>query len=382
MSGLYIHIPFCRSKCIYCDFYSVGERLALWPDYVDALLAEAAARADELAAEPVSTIYIGGGTPSLLPASEFARLSEGLLKLAGPVEEFTVEVNPDDVTVQLADVWQKCGVNRVSMGVQSFVDSELSVIGRRHDAAAAIHAFELLRSRFHNISLDLMFGLPGQTIDSFRYSVEKALQLRPEHISAYSLMYEERTALTRLRDAGKIEEASEVDSNQMFELLTSMLTDAGYEQYEISNYARPGFRSRHNSSYWRGERYIGLGPAAHSYDGTNLRSANRHDVKAYINYRLAGRGETPRESELLSDDELREEMIMTRLRTREGIDIADFRRRFGDEAMGCLIRRADKWISNGNMILELDGASWPPAGRLALTRSGIMISDEIMADLF
>lgn len=374
MAGVYVHIPFCRRKCVYCDFYSVGERRAVWPDYVGALLREASSRIRELRGEQVRTIYIGGGTPSLLPCDEFGRLVDGLVSLTGPADEFTIEVNPDDVTEEKVGNWRDYGVNRVSMGVQSMVDSELKAIGRRHDAATAEHAFEILRSRFDNISIDLMFGLPGQTVGSFMHSVGKVISLGPEHISAYSLMYEERTAITRMRDAGQLREMPEEISCAMFGKLSDALTGAGYEQYEISNYARPGFRSRHNSAYWCGEPYLGLGPAAHSYDGGRLRRANKPDVKAYLDCWLRRNRAEPAEFETLTDVELREEMIMTRLRTREGIDLADFRRRFGDEETGALLRRAAKWIDAGDIGSD--------EGSVALTKSGVMISDEIMADLF
>ena len=374
MAGVYVHIPFCRRKCVYCDFYSVGERRVVWSDFVGALLREAYARISELRGEPVCTIYIGGGTPSLLPCDEFGRLVDGLLSLTGSVDEFTIEVNPDDVTDEKVDFWRDKGVNRVSMGVQSMVDSELKAIGRRHDAAAAMHAFDILRGRFDNVSIDLMFGLPWQTVDSFQYSVNKVIALGPEHISAYSLMYEERTAITRMRDAGQLREVPEEISGEMFRQLSETLAGAGYEQYEISNYSRPGFRSRHNSAYWRGEPYLGLGPAAHSYDGERQRRANVPDVKAYVDYWMRGGQKEPAEFETLTDLELREEMIMTRLRTREGIDLAEFRRRFGDEESAWLQRRAAKWIDAGNLTVN-DGC-------VALTKSGVMISDEIMADLF
>ncbi len=373
MSGVYVHVPFCRRRCIYCDFYSVGERLAPWSDYVSALLGEARVRVPQMVVAP-TTLYIGGGTPSLIPADEFARLSKGLSALTGEVGEFTIEVNPDDVTEDMARLWRGCGVNRLSMGVQSLDDGELRAICRRHDAAQARKAYEILRRHFGNISLDLMFGLPGQTVESFRRSVGGVVSMNPEHISAYSLMYEERTALTRMRDSGMIAEAAEEDSQTMFMELSEALSLAGYEQYEISNYSKPGYRSQHNSSYWRGEEYVGLGAAAHSYDGARLRKANHPDYKAYIDYWLAKKGECPAETETLSDDELREEMIMTRLRTREGLPLADFTARFGESATRRLLAAARPWLTARHLTLT-------PA-HLTLTQTGIMISDEIILSLF
>lgn len=375
MAGVYIHIPFCARKCVYCDFYSVGARLADWPRLVSALLDEARVRVPELtgAGAKCDTLYIGGGTPSLLPPGEFGRLAAGVLSLTGPVSEFTVEVNPDDVTGELADAWRGAGIDRVSMGVQSLVDDELRAIGRRHDSRRAREAYDTLRRRFGNVSLDLMFGLPGQTRRSLRESVAGVIDMRPEHVSVYSLMYEERTALTRMRDSGRIDETPEEESAAMFADITEMLDSAGYEQYEISNYSLPGFRSRHNSAYWSGEAYVGLGPAAHSYDGLRTRRANAPDVRAYISRWLDGGGDAVT-VETLTDDELREEMIMTRLRTRGGIPLEEFRRRFGAVAFRSLLSASRRWVAAG-LMEERDGA-------LALSRRGVMVSDEIIVSLF
>lgn len=375
MAGVYIHIPFCARKCVYCDFYSVGARMADWPRLVSALLDEARVRVPELtgAGPKCDTLYIGGGTPSLLPPGEFGRLAAGVLSLTGPVSEFTVEVNPDDVTGELADAWRGAGVDRVSMGVQSLVDGELRAIGRRHDSRRAREAYDTLRRRFGNVSLDLMFGLPGQTRRSLRESVAGVIDMRPEHVSVYSLMYEERTALTRMRDSGRIDETPEEESAAMFADITEMLDAAGYEQYEISNYSLPGFRSRHNSAYWSGEPYVGLGPAAHSYDGLRTRRANAPDVRAYISRWLDGGGDAVT-VETLTDDELREEMIMTRLRTRGGIPLEEFRRRFGAVAFRSLLSASRRWVAAG-LMEERDGT-------LALSRRGVMVSDEIIVSLF
>ena len=289
--------------------------------------------------------------------------------------EFTIEVNPDDVTEALADVWASAGVNRVSMGVQTLVDSELKAIGRRHDAATARHAYDILRSRFDNISLDLMFGLPSQTMDSLAVTLDGFMAIAPEHISAYSLMYEERTALTRLRDMGRIHEADEQDSVAMFRTISSRLAAAGYEQYEISNYARPGFRSRHNSDYWQSLPYIGLGPGAHSFDGMDTRTWNHPDARAYMAAMERGCDRpSVMDSENLTEDELREEMIMTRLRTRRGLDLHEYGDRFGLQALASLTARAKPIAARG--LLHTDGS------RLALTQAGIMVSDDIISDLF
>ncbi len=381
---VYVHIPFCRRKCIYCDFFSVGERLADWPGLVDSLLREARIRADSFGSHTPgvpSSLYIGGGTPSLMPVEELLRLSAGLSELFpdGPVE-FTVEVNPDDVSEEKVAAWCAAGVNRVSMGVQSLMDTELKAICRRHTAVDAVKAYGLLRRSFRNISLDLIFGLPGQTSDSLRRTVDGFLDMAPEHISAYSLMYEERTALTRMRDRGTIGETAETDSVEMFAMVSDMLAGAGYEQYEISNYAREGFRSIHNSSYWKGLPYIGLGPGAHSYDGLRTRRANLPDLAAW---RGGDETDFPFSEETLTDDELREEYIMTRLRTREGIPLDEFGRKFGSVERDRLLRKAGRFMEgtvrrNPQPLLTLcdDGKF------LSLTRAGIMVSDEVISSLF
>jgi oxygen-independent coproporphyrinogen-3 oxidase len=304
-----------------------------------------------------------------MPADEFARLAEAAISRVPDVTEFTIEVNPDDVTEQKALLWRDCGVNRVSMGVQSLCDEELQFIGRRHTAVQAVAAANILRERFENISLDLMFGLPGQSLESFRDSVKGVVALNPDHISAYSLMYEERTAITTLRDSGRLEEADENLSVEMYRMLRGLLMDAGFEQYELSNYARPGRRSLHNSMYWLGLPYIGIGPAAHSYDGLRTRRANLPDIRRYMADPL-----TNFEEEKLSDDELREEMIMTRLRTREGLSLSEFSQRFGVAAEKNLLAAAADSIPAGDLQLS--------NGSISLTESGVMISDEIISSLF
>lgn len=255
--GLYIHVAYCRKKCIYCDFFSAGERIADWHRYVDAIIREFKERISEMA-WPLRTIYIGGGTPSLMPVEEFHRLCAELSPYMDRVEEFTIEVNPEDVDETRLEAWKEAGVNRLSMGIQTFSDTSLKAIGRTHSASDSMKAYHMARIYFDNISIDLMFGLPGQTVEMWEADVDKAIELRPKHISAYSLMYEQGTALTVLRDSGRVKEIEDEISEQMFRILIKKIKEAGYEHYEISNFALPGFRSRHNSSYWVQMPYIGL----------------------------------------------------------------------------------------------------------------------------
>ena len=373
--GIYVHFPFCRSKCLYCDFYSLPVKEADWERFAVAVENEYRLRVDAGEKGILRSLYLGGGTPSLAPSEVIRRLRE---MVKGPVGEFTIEVNPEDVSEEKATGWKDAGVNRISMGVQSLDDSELRRVGRRHTGEDARRACDILRPYFDNVSLDLMFGLPGQNIKSLENTIDGFLDMRPEHISAYSLMYEERSALTRLRDAGRIEELPEEASVEMFRLLNHKLREGGYERYEISNYSLPGRRSRHNSNYWKGYPYIGLGPGAHSYDGQDRRSYNIPDLKRYLEvWGEEGnrKPESVREEEILSKEELREELLLTRLRMKEGLDTAEYAARFGEREMRELLRKAERYISAGQ--LELIGEK-----ELTLTEEGVMISDEIISSLF
>lgn len=398
MAGIYVHIPFCKSKCIYCDFYSRPAVAPRWTALRVALQRELDHKLQNLPpsfADSPLTLYFGGGTPSMMPPEEFRLLSYYIKESMRPlfpnleISEFTIEVNPDDVTPELSRIWRDCGVNRVSMGVQSLRDEELRVIGRRHSAQRARDAYDTLRRDFDNISLDLMFGLPTQSLESLAETLDGFIDMQPQHISAYSLTYEERTALWRLRDAGKIQEADEELSVEMFELITDRLRRAGYERYEISNYSLPGYRSRHNSAYWRGIPYIGLGPSAHSFDGQSLRTRNLPDTAAYIKYfenisnirNISNISNIPPaspasyfETERLSREELREEYILTSLRTVEGLSLAHYESAFGAAALRRLLRAARPHLAAATLRLS-------PAS-LVLTDSGVMISDEIILSLF
>lgn len=370
-------------KCIYCDFYSVGDRIADWSGYVDALIAELNHRISELPL-PLQTIYIGGGTPSLMPRKDFLRLCEALKPYMDDVEEFTIEVNPDDVTPEMLRVWRQGRVNRLSMGIQSFDDNLLKAIRRRHSADTARNAYNMAREVFDNVSVDLIYGLPGQTLEIWRKDVEEAISMGPQHISSYSLMYEEGTALTLLRDRGVVSETPEDTSEEMMRILIAMLHHAGYEHYEISNFALPGFRSRHNSSYWQGTPYLGLGPSAHSYDGNRTRSANKADIRAYLkrwqgckdNGEATDNGMIQDEvltREILSEEELLEEHVMLRLRTREGIDLEEFRKSFGESALERLLKNGEKYLADGSLVLS--------AGHLFIAEDAMLISDAIILAL-
>lgn len=306
MAGLYIHIPFCRHKCAYCDFYSGPLRGFRATEYADALMEELRERSRY---DRFETVYIGGGTPSTMDPqllAPFLQLGTG---------ERTIEVNPEDVTPETAYKWLEAGANRVSMGVQSLIDGELEAVGRRHSASQAIEAYRTLRREgFENISLDLIYGLPQQTPHSWRQSLMQLLDLLPEHLSAYSLSYEAGTLLHTRLLTGKIHETAEEDVVEMYETLCEETRRAGMEHYEISNFAMPGFHSRHNSSYWNSTPYLGLGPGAHSFDG-NVRGFNPPHLGEYMkNPAAAFRIEEE------TDTERHNDMIMTALRTARGLN--------------------------------------------------------------
>lgn len=379
MSGIYIHIPYCRKKCLYCDFYTGGLRIADWRGYTDSIINELEIRKDELKETP-KTLYLGGGTPSLIPESDFNRLIKSLNKNLdlSNIREFTIEVNPEDVTEDKIEIWKQGGVNRVSIGVQSFNYQELSTVGRTHDSMQAENAVLRLQREFKNVSVDLMFGLPGQTPDSYRQSLEKVISIRPTHLSSYSLMLEEGTALTMLVDRKDILLPDESSWNEMQRITDEKLQEVGYERYEISNYCLKGFESQHNSSYWNGEPYLGLGCGAHSYDGNSIRRWNPNDIKGYIKF--YGRKEKIEknnnffEEEILEEKELIEEMILTRLRTKGGISLAQFKSKFGEKEADKLKIKARPFLETGLLKETADG--------LSMTDKGYPISDLIIRELF
>ena len=373
--GLYVHIPFCRNKCLYCDFYTGGVRIARWNEYVDSLLAELVSRENEMNFE-VSTLYLGGGTPSLMPTLELLRLVKGINKISKreKYEEFTIEVNPEDVTDEKIEAWRECGVSRISLGVQTLNDSELKNIGRRHSKADVEEAYDKLTNTFNNISLDVMFGIPGQTIDSYRETLKNIIKLSPSHISSYSLMLEEGTAMTLLAREGKIILPDEDEWIEMTRLTNTLLQKAGYIRYETSNYAKPGKESRHNLKYWKGNPYIGLGPGAHSYNGDRVRRGNPNDLKGYIDrFYKGGNMERFFDEEILGEEEIREEMLMTRLRMKEGLDLKEYYERFGEKRGEILVAQAEKLQKTGFMKLEKE--------KVSLTDEGYLISDSIILKL-
>lgn len=377
--GLYIHVPFCQSRCIYCDFYSTIFGRDMQRAYVDALCREMAERRGEAEHHAVPTVYFGGGTPSMLPDDALEQVLTALRSAFHVIDEaeLTLEANPDDVTPERAARWRAMGINRVSLGVQSFQDAILTVLRRRHTAAEARQAVQtLVAAGLTNVSIDLIYGLPGHDLTLWRQDVAEALALPVTHLSAYALTIEEGTALAAMRTMGTVGEVDEEDSLSMYELLLDATAQAGFEHYEISNFSRPGYRSRHNGSYWRGTPYIGLGPGAHSFDGNGTRRQNLPDVKRYTAALLATPARpTPAMVERLSAAERADERIFTALRTCDGLDLHRLAADFGNDICRTVLSAAAPHIAAGRLVHDA------AHDVLRLSRRGLFVSDDVMSDL-
>jgi putative oxygen-independent coproporphyrinogen III oxidase len=372
MAGLYIHIPFCKSRCIYCDFYSTTHP-EMQAEYTAAVCHEMELRKNYLPSG-LSTIYIGGGTPSQLSRENISEIFDTIYNKVYHVDkdaEVTMECNPDDITDDFARMLGTMPINRISMGAQTFNDERLHFIRRRHTSEQVNEAIHRLRQAgIDNISIDLMYGFPGETVEEWELDVEKAISLEVEHISAYSLMYEEGTPLYKMLREGKVREVDEEVSRAMYECLIDMLTRAGYEHYEISNFARPGFRSQHNSSYWRQVPYIGIGAAAHSFN-IKSRQWNVADMRTYIN--SIKKDTIPFEQEMLTSEMRYNDTVFTALRTSEGVDLQLLESTFGKEKARYCLEMAKPHLDNNRLRIT--------GNHLTLTRQGIFVSDDIMSDL-
>lgn len=372
MAGLYIHVPFCAKRCIYCDFFTSTNQDSK-AAYVDAVCKELVLRKDYLKGETLRTIYFGGGTPSQLSAKDFERIFETIRQHYNTetCEEVTLEANPDDMTQEYVYSLRNLPFNRVSMGVQSFQPADLIFLNRRHDRQQAINAVATCKANgLSNISIDLIYGLPGQTPEEWNCNLEEAIALNVPHISAYHLIYEEGTRLTKLKSAGKVIPVSEEFSEDFFTVLIDKLNKAGYLHYEISNFAQPGCFSKHNSSYWDETIYIGIGPSAHSFDGES-RQWNIASMKRYLSGIESGVPDV--EKELLDANTKYNEYIITGLRTMWGIQLNRIEENYGKEKKEFCLTQASSYINNGLLLREGD--------ILKLSPHGIFISDRIMSDL-
>lgn len=372
MAGIYLHIPFCKTRCIYCDFYSTTR--SEWTDrYVEALCTELTRRKDYLQGEPVHTIYMGGGTPSQLSEEHFRKLFHTLQQVYGleQCHEITLEANPDDLTEEYTAMLKTLPFNRISMGIQTFHEDTLRLLHRRHTGAQAIRAVELCRKAgFQNISIDLIYGLPGENDFRWNQDLQQAIQLQVEHISAYHLTYEEGTPLYDMLHQHSVQEVDEESSLRFFTSLMDTLKDAGYEHYEISNFCKPGFHSRHNTAYWQGIAYLGCGPSAHSFNGSS-RQWNKASLSAYMNG--IEQDTCIYETEQLDVYTRYNECVMTGLRTQKGISLKQLHDTFGMQLKDYCLRNADTYLKNGQLEIHNE--------YLRLTRAGIFISDGIMSDL-
>jgi oxygen-independent coproporphyrinogen-3 oxidase len=327
MSGLYLHIPFCRKRCTYCDFHFSTTFENYRSDLISALIRELILRSSE-SKGPLQTIYFGGGTPSILTESELCLIFEtiGQNYIVAPDAEISFEANPEDINLENLASWKATGINRLSVGLQTFSDADLQWMNRAHQVIDGLKGIQLAqRLGFDNISVDLIYGLPGQSLDAWEASLAAVFELRVQHLSAYCLTIEPRTTLNHLVRKKKLQPADEVLQSEQFLTLIAKAKAFGFEQYEISNFSLPGFHSKHNSSYWKFHDYIGIGPSAHSFDGSKRRWNVRNNT---IYTKNVGKNETWFESEYLSDNEYRNEQILLGLRTIWGLDIRTLKSEF------------------------------------------------------
>ncbi len=370
MAGIYIHIPFCKRLCAYCDFYK-SVRLALMDGVVQTMQHELHERRGYLHDQKIETLYFGGGTPSLLSVKQVQELKQCVERLfdCSALQEVTLEANPDDLTPDYLQGLRNAGINRLSIGIQSLDDEELRWMNRRHTAQQAVQAVQEARQAgFTNLTADLIFGVPGFGETVLRRNIEQILALGVEHISAYHLTIEPDTALGRRLERGDLSPVDEGVSEQEFALVHNMLTEAGYEHYEISNFARPGFRARHNSSYWHGKEYLGIGPGAHSFDGVSRRWST-DTVESY-----GQDGRFACETEQLSERDHCNEYLMTALRTCEGVSLHHFNEQFGSARLERLLDEADPLLSEG--LLKRQG------DRLLIPSEHFLVSDQVIGTLF
>ena len=372
MAGIYLHIPFCKKRCIYCDFFSTtqSEKKAA---YIDALCRELTLRKTYIGNEPVETIYLGGGTPSQLDQKDFEKIFTAISETYTVTDgaEITLEANPDDLRPEYIHMLRSFPFNRLSIGMQTFQNEILKLLNRRHTAEQAIKAFEDCREAgFRNISIDLMYGLPGETAETWASDLRQVVEMKPEHISAYHLIYEEGTPLWKLREAHRVEEVDEDLSVSLFTCLIHTLKQNGYEHYEISNFCLPGCHSRHNSSYWTGKNYLGCGPSAHSYDGKS-RQWNIASLEGYIHGIKCG-------TEISEKEELDlytryNDFVLTSVRTCWGMSLERLKTDFGEKLYRYCLKMARPHLVQGTLETC--------HGTLKLTEKGIFISDGIMSDL-
>ncbi len=372
MAGVYIHIPFCRKACHYCNFH-FSTSLQLQEDFVTALLREIELQQSYLS-EPVSTIYFGGGTPSVLPSADIKNIIFCLKKnfIIDNNAEITLEGNPDDITFEKLEEWKEIGINRLSIGIQSFGQEDLIWMNRAHNAQQTFDCITLAqKAGFNNLTIDLIYGTPTLSEEAWEKNVKTAIALQIPHLSCYALTVEPKTALAEMIKQKAVADVDTEKQARHFELLMQWMGEAGYEHYEISNFAKPGFRSRHNSSYWQGKSYVGLGPSAHSFNATS-RQWNVSNNALYIQSIL--KGVVPFETEILTIQQQLNEYIMTSLRTLEGISLEKVKQNFGEDKYETIIRTALPHVHHHHLLIEYN--------YLKTTTEGKLLADGIASDLF
>ncbi len=373
MAGIYIHIPFCKQACFYCNFH-FSTSLQYTNEFVQSLVKEIELKKKNINSSTILTLYFGGGTPSILSKIEF---KEVIKKLKESIDlsqliEFTIEVNPDDITQEKLDFWLENGVNRLSIGTQSFRDSDLKLMNRAHSGIEALNSIHLAKhAGFSNISIDLIYGIPGLNNSTWVENLEKVVSLGIPHVSSYCLTVEEKTALSHLIKIKKIAIPDEEIASEQFLIMIDYLEKHGIHQYEISNFSKIGMESKHNKSYWSGEIYHGLGPGAHSFNGEN-RYWNISNNQQY--FKSIEQGIIPEEIEILSLENKYNELIMTSLRTREGIDMERMSKLFSTEIISDFEKNINKWINSGK-IIKLEN-------QYLLSKEGRFFADGIASDLF
>ena len=376
MSGIYIHIPFCKQACHYCDFH-FSTSMKKKDEMVLALAKELQLRKNEFQFDAefscIETIYFGGGTPSVLTVKEIQLLID-TVRQNYPVSqnpEITLEANPDDLSEENLTAFAAIGINRLSIGIQSFFEEDLKLMHRAHDSVQAKKCLEFATRYFDNISLDLIYGIPGMTNERWQQNIETALSFGIPHISSYALTVEPKTALNKLIQTGKVAAPKDEVAQEHFMILVETLEANGFLHYELSNFGKKNYFSRNNSAYWLGKKYLGIGPSAHSYDGVS-RSWNVANNALYL--KAIQKGELPREVELLSQEDRYNEYIMTGLRTIWGVSLVRIEQEFGPDYLNYLKQQSQKFISDGLLIIT-DGILKP-------TLKGKFLTDGIASDLF
>ena len=374
-AGIYLHIPFCRKKCPYCDFYSIPDGDDSVTAFVDAAIVESNRNAQsDYGRFKYDSVYLGGGTPSLLKPDDIERLLRNIRRDYTIADdcEITVECNPSSLDHAKILRYSEAGINRISLGIQSFSDESLKILGRLHNAKEAVKSYRLIKKAgFANVSIDLIYGIPRQTVSEWESDLETVIQLEPQHISAYNLIIEKGTEFDDLLQQGKLDLPSDDDQSRMYDILINLLKKAGFKRYEISNFARPGFECRHNMKYWTGKPYLGLGPSAVSYDG-QIRRKNRGDIELYIKAVRDG-GEILSDSEIIDRETVLEEAIISGLRLASGLSV-DFLKRLFNYDIFMEKSEAIDLLTAEDMITIKEG-------HIKLTDRALFVSDSVMVKL-